>query len=85
MNLAKPGSLAFNVNAATGRPADHMASFKTGRPVPMKKLTDGTAEEMNSYCGSCHRTWDEIATGPKLGVANVRFQPYRPYEQQMLR
>jgi hypothetical protein len=60
-----------------GPATDHMASFKTGKPVPMKKLTDGTAEEMNTFCGSCHRTWDEIATGPKLGVANVRFQPYR--------
>jgi hypothetical protein len=60
-----------------GSAADHLAGFKTGKIATMKKLTDGTAEEMNSFCGSCHRTWDEIATGPKLGVANVRFQPYR--------
>jgi hypothetical protein len=60
-----------------GSASDHIEGFKTGKVAPMKKLTDGTAEQMNTFCGSCHRTWDEIATGPKLGVGNVRFQPYR--------
>ncbi len=60
-----------------GSAADHLAGFKTGKVAAMKKLTDGTAEQMNSFCGGCHRTWDEIATGPKLGLASVRFQPYR--------
>jgi len=60
-----------------GPSADHLAGFKTGKPVAMKKLTDGSAEQMNVFCGGCHRTWDEIATGPKLGIANVRFQAYR--------
>ena len=60
-----------------GPAGDHMASFKTGHAAAMKRLTDGSAEEMNSFCGACHRTWDEVAAGPKLGVANVRFQPYR--------
>jgi len=60
-----------------GASAAHLAGFKTGQSVAMKKLTDGSAEQTNVFCGSCHRTWDEIATGPKLGVANVRFQAYR--------
>lgn len=60
-----------------GPSADHVAGFKTGKIVAMKKVTDGTAEQTNAFCGGCHRTWDEIATGPKLGLANVRFQPYR--------
>jgi hypothetical protein len=60
-----------------GPAADHVAGFKTGNVVAMKKLTDGTAEQMNTFCGGCHRTWDEVASGPKLGVASVRFQPYR--------
>lgn len=60
-----------------GPAAEHAAGFENGKTVPMKKLTDGTAEQMNTFCGSCHRTWDEIAAGPKLGVASVRFQPYR--------
>ncbi len=60
-----------------GSAADHLAGFKTGQVAAMKKVTDGTAEQTNIFCGGCHRTWDEIATGPKLGVASVRFQPYR--------
>lgn len=60
-----------------GPAAGHLAGFETGQSVAMKKLTDGSAEQVNTFCGSCHRTWDEIATGPKLGVANVRFQAYR--------
>ncbi len=60
-----------------GSVADHLAGFKTGQVAAMKKVTDGTAEQTNIFCGGCHRTWDEIATGPKLGIASVRFQPYR--------
>jgi len=60
-----------------GSAAAHIEGFKTGNSVAMKKLTDGSAEQVNTLCGGCHRTWDEIATGPRLGVANVRFQPYR--------
>jgi hypothetical protein len=60
-----------------GPAAAHLAGFQTGKSVPMKKLIDGSAEQANIFCGSCHRTWDEIATGPKLGVASVRFQAYR--------
>jgi hypothetical protein len=60
-----------------GPATDHLAGFQNGKITPMKKVTDGTAEQMNNFCGQCHRTWDEIVTGPKLGVANVRFQPYR--------
>jgi len=60
-----------------GSASDHLAGFKTGQVAAMKKLTDGTAEQTNTFCGGCHRTWDEIATGPKLGIASVRFQPYR--------
>jgi hypothetical protein len=60
-----------------GPAGEHVAGFQTGKVVAMKKLTDGSAEQMNIFCGGCHRTWDEVATGPKLGVASVRFQPYR--------
>ena len=35
------------------------------------------AEEVSDFCGQCHRTWAEIAAQPNLGIANIRFQPYR--------
>jgi hypothetical protein len=50
----------------------HLAALK-----PMKKLGQGGAEEISTFCGQCHRTWAEIAGQGLLGVGNVRFQPYR--------
>jgi hypothetical protein len=29
------------------------------------------------FCGACHRTWNDVNEMGLLGVANVRFQPYR--------
>jgi LSD1 subclass zinc finger protein len=43
----------------------------------MRKLSAFTAEEMSDFCGACHRTWSQIATGGPRGILNVRFQPYR--------
>jgi hypothetical protein len=43
----------------------------------MKTLGKLSTEEVSHFCGQCHRTWEDVASGPKLGVLNVRFQPYR--------
>lgn len=29
------------------------------------------------FCGACHRTWGDVIDAGIVGVANVRFQPYR--------
>ena len=29
------------------------------------------------FCGACHRTWNDVYELGAMGVANVRFQPYR--------
>jgi hypothetical protein len=55
-----------------GPSAGHVAKRE-----PMKKLTRLSTEEMSDFCGSCHRTWADIAANGPRGVANVRFQPYR--------
>ncbi|MGA8028562.1 MAG: multiheme c-type cytochrome [Bryobacteraceae bacterium] len=57
----------------------HLAAFKTGNPEggQMKKLDLLNAEEMNNFCGQCHRTWEQIAADGPHSVGNVRFQPYR--------
>lgn len=36
-----------------------------------------STEDMLNYCGSCHRTWEEVASMHLYNVNNVRFQPYR--------
>lgn len=43
----------------------------------MTKLSNMSTEQTSSFCGQCHRTWEEIAAGGQMGVVNVRFQPYR--------
>jgi hypothetical protein len=44
---------------------------------PQASLTKHTTEEQSEFCGSCHRTWADIAANGPRGVGNVRFQPYR--------
>ena len=42
-------------------------------------------EEMSNFCGSCHRTWEQVVliqqamrrNGQEMGINSVRFQPYR--------
>jgi len=55
-----------------GPSEDHLKKL-----APMPKLTGFSAEQTSAFCGQCHRTWDDIASSGKLGVSNVRFQPYR--------
>ena len=57
----------------------HLAALKTGDAAAfaMKRLSDLSTEETNTFCGQCHRTWDQIAMDGPHGIGNVRFQPYR--------
>lgn len=43
----------------------------------MKNLSAISTEDMSNLCGTCHRTWSQIALNGPQGVNNVRFQPYR--------
>ncbi len=65
--------------ACHGAVARHLAGVKTGdvAAARMRKLGAMSAEEMNNFCGQCHRTWEDIAANGPRGIANVRFQPYR--------
>jgi hypothetical protein len=40
---------------------------------PKKLSTEG----VSSFCGACHRTWEDVVLLNIRGVSNVRFQPYR--------
>jgi hypothetical protein len=62
-----------------GSADNHLKGIKLGDPVlaAMPKLTGFSTEQMSNFCGGCHRTWDEIASSGKVGISNVRFQPYR--------
>jgi len=62
-----------------GSSDNHLLGIKQGNAklAAMPILKAFSAEQMATFCGQCHRTWDEIAASGKLGISNVRFQPYR--------
>lgn len=68
------GCESCHVNAAR-----HAAAMGNGNTAAVKiaKLGGYSAEEMGEICGTCHRTWSQIASSGPRGVLNVRFQPYR--------
>ena len=51
------------------------------------RIAEGLAHVLNpakldpvdsvDFCGACHRTWADVMEGGMVGVATVRFQPYR--------
>jgi len=57
----------------------HVAAVRAGDIAGAKltRLARKTAEETSELCGTCHRTWSQIALNGPRGVLNVRFQPYR--------
>lgn len=56
----------------------HMEALSQGKPAAIpKKLGDMAAEDMSTFCGGCHRTWDTVVRMKVWGELNVRFQPYR--------
>jgi hypothetical protein len=71
-----PGVQCERCHGATDR---HVEGLRTGdsKMAHMKDLRMLSAEETSSFCGQCHRTWADIAGQGILGIANVRFQPYR--------
>ena len=41
------------------------------------KLKNLSSEDISSFCGQCHRTWEAVVRNHWRGVIDVRFQPYR--------
>jgi len=41
------------------------------------KLGKMSSEDISSFCGQCHRTWEAVVRSHFRGEINVRFQPYR--------
>lgn len=71
-----PGVQCERCHGATD---NHLAGIRTGdaKLARMTHLKEQSSEDMANFCGQCHRTWADIAGARTLGIANVRFQPYR--------
>lgn len=65
--------------ACHGPGENHVAAMKSGQ-YGQKYIFNPkqlNTEELSNFCGSCHRTWEDVARLGIRGVFNVRFQPYR--------
>jgi hypothetical protein len=62
-----------------GSTENHLKGVQQGdaKMAAMLKLSSFSTEQTSGFCGQCHRTWEEIAASGKMGISNVRFQPYR--------
>jgi hypothetical protein len=75
LSALQPGITCEHCHAgSTAHLLDTFQGFFDSAPRSLKKLS---SEEILDSCGQCHRTWETVVRKGTLGVANVRFQPYR--------
>jgi hypothetical protein len=64
-----------------GPGAKHVSAMKAGNiDVGRKSILNPmklSPVDSVDFCGACHRTWGDVIEAGIVGVANVRFQPYR--------
>jgi hypothetical protein len=59
---------------STAHAFDAVQGVFDSAPRHLKSLS---AEDVNAFCGQCHRSWETAVRTGIRGVPNVRFQPYR--------
>ena len=76
LNKLTPG---IQCERCHGSAENHLQGIKQGKTqlAQMKDLRGMSSEDTSNFCGQCHRTWADIAGSGTLGIANIRFQPYR--------
>lgn len=62
-----------------GPGADHVAAIKTGNLKSLHIFNPGhlNTQDLSDFCGSCHRSWQQVEMMNLKGIQDVRFQPYR--------
>lgn len=62
-----------------GPGAEHVASTKAGHTGSAHIFNPGRldSEDLSDFCGSCHRSWQQVEMMHLQGIVDVRFQPYR--------
>lgn len=67
--------------ACHGPAAAHVASMTSHdpeQPTAIMNPADLSPSDSVDFCGACHSTWaDVVETNRKIGLAEIRFQPYR--------
>jgi Cytochrome c554 and c-prime len=57
----------------------HVSALHEGKPAARLIFNPARLSpyELDEFCGSCHRTWEQIERSQMFDIRNVRFQPYR--------
>jgi len=75
LEIITPGVTCFHCHQGA---SNHLEDISHGNakstPPKLKQLSP---EEISSFCGQCHRTWETVVRNHWMGPMNVRFQPYR--------
>lgn len=73
---AVPG---VSCEACHGPGARHLAALQKGKPAASLIFNPARLSpfDLDEFCGSCHRTWEQIEKAQEFNIRNVRFQPYR--------
>jgi hypothetical protein len=76
LNRLTPGITCEGCHGPGGQ---HIASVQAGKNTSAKIFNPGSLNtgDLTSFCGSCHRTWEQVQLMHLSGVRTVRFQPYR--------
>lgn len=62
-----------------GPGAEHVAALRAGHAGSAHIFNPGRldTEDLSDFCGSCHRSWQQVEMMHLQGIVDVRFQPYR--------
>ncbi|HEX5481462.1 MAG TPA: multiheme c-type cytochrome [Terriglobia bacterium] len=76
LNQAMPG---ITCEGCHGPGAAHVAAAKAGNLKSPHIFNPGRldTQALSDFCGSCHRSWEQVEMMNLEGVQDVRFQPYR--------
>jgi len=75
LQAAEPGVGCEHCHA--GSTAHLAAAFEGSFDVAPPDLRKLSSEDISSFCGRCHRTWETVVRNRWRGEPNVRFAPYR--------
>jgi hypothetical protein len=62
-----------------GPGAKHVAAVRAGALKNSHIFNPGrlNTQDLSDFCGSCHRSWQQVEMMRLQGIVDVRFQPYR--------
>jgi len=71
-----PGVLCEHCHKNAAQHARALTDHSSPSATP-ESLANLTLDQQSDFCGSCHRTWQDVSANGPHDINNIRFQPYR--------